>query len=216
MAVSRSGMAAIGWRGLAAGAALTAVIAVPGGPAALARSSSPARPPAPEPVYRGRSLGEWRRDLRDGSPVARERAVAALLALGEPAVPVLAGVVADRDSSVRTLAIFCLGQLGPKARGAVPALVEALRDPDWIVRKYAAVALGLLEAAAGDAAGPLARMAVDESNPEVREAATVALGRIGPAAREGARPILQDLSRGRMDAAARTRAVELLRHLDAH
>jgi HEAT repeat protein len=181
---------------------------------ALAGHDSAAQLPGPEPVYQGRTLGEWRQDLQADRPMVREQAVAALCRFEEPAVPLLVGAIADRDFNVRTLAIYCLGRLGPKARDAVPALIAALEDRDWIVRRHAAGALGLLEATAEAAAPALARTAVRDANAEVRKSAGFALGRLGPAAREAARPILQELSAAETDEAARTRALEVLRAME--
>jgi HEAT repeat protein len=146
--------------------------------------------------------------------MVRERAVVALCEFGEPAVPLLVGAIADQDFNVRTLAVFCLGRLGSKAKDAVPALVKTLEDRDWIVRRYAAGALGMLEVTAADAAPALARAAVEDSNSEVRQAATFALGRLGPATRETTRSTLQQLGTAATDEAVRTRATELLRDME--
>jgi HEAT repeat protein len=173
-----------------------------------------AQAPAPEPVYRGRTFGEWRQDLERGTPMVRERAVVALAEMGEPGVPYLVGAIGDADFNVRTLAIFSLGRLGPKAREAVPALVRTLEDRDWLVRRYAAGALGLLEATAAEAAPALARTAVQDANAQVRQTATLALGRLGPAAREAVKPVLQQLSTAGSDEAARARAADLLRDME--
>jgi HEAT repeat protein len=182
--------------------------------AALAWHAADAQVAAPEPLYRGRPFGEWRQDLQGGTPIVRERAVVALCEIGEPAVPLLVGAIGDQDFNVRTLAVFCLGRLGPKAKDAIPELVRTLEDRDWIVRKYAAGALGMLEATAADAAPALARAAVEDSNAEVRQTATFALGRLGPAARENVRPVLQQLSTAGADEAVRARAAELLRDME--
>jgi HEAT repeat protein len=146
--------------------------------------------------------------------MVRERAVVALCDVGEPTVPDLVGAIADQDFNVRTLAILCLGRLGPKAKEAVPALVKTLDDRDWIVRRHAAGALGLLEVTAADAAPALARAAVEDSNAEVRQTATFALRRLGPAAREATRPILQQLGSAGADETVRNRAAELLRDME--
>ena len=138
----------------------------------------------------------------------------AICELGEPAVPLLIGAIADHDFNVRTLAIFCLGRLGPKAKEAVPTLIRTLEDRDWIVRRYAAGALGLLETTAGDAAPALARTAVQDASAEVRQTATVALGRLGPVARDAVRPILEQLSTAGTDEAVRARAGTLLRDME--
>jgi len=173
-----------------------------------------APPSSPGALYRGRPFEEWRRDLQGGAPMIRERAVVALCELGEPAVPLLVGAIDDHDFNVRTLAIFCLGRLGPKSKDAVPALVKALEDRDWIVRRYAAAALGTLEATAAASAPALARTAVEDPEAGVRQTAKFALARLGAEARDTARPILQQASVGGADDAVRTRALELLREMD--
>jgi HEAT repeat protein len=189
--------------------ALCAILA-----AALSWHDGRAQVTSQEPVYRGRSFSEWRQDLQGGTPVVRERAVVAFCELGEPAVPLLVGAIDDPDFNVRTLAVFCLGRMGPKAKDAIPALVRTLEDRDWIVRKYAAGALGMLDVTAESAAPALARAAVEDSNAEVRQTATFALGRLGPAAREVIRPTLQGLGTGAADEAVRARAAELLREME--
>ena len=169
---------------------------------------------AQETTYKGRGLEAWRQDLQTGPPMVRERAVVALYEFGEPAVPLLVKAIDDQDFNVRTMAIFCLGRLGPKAKDAVPALARALEDRQWLVRKYAAGALGVLVATASDAAPALARSAVEDPQLEVRQTATFALWRLGPESREAIRTALQQLSAGAADEAAKARAVELLRDLD--
>jgi HEAT repeat protein len=182
--------------------------------AALAWHDGEAQGPSPEPVYQGRSFGEWRQDLQGGRPMVRVRAVAALCQFGEPAVPLLVGAIADYDFNVRTAAIFCLGRMGPAGEGAVSALIKTLEDRDWIVRRSAAAALGLLGPTAAQAAPAVARTAVQDSSPEVRQTARSALGRLGPDVRETTRPTLEQLSRAGVDEAVRARAAELLNDLD--
>lgn len=169
---------------------------------------------ASEPVSRGRPLGEWREDLQGGTPMVRERAVVAICELGEPAVPLLVGAIADWDFNVRTPAIFCLGRLGAKAKEAVPVLVKTLEDRNWIVRRYAAGALGLLATTAGDAAPALARTAVEDSSAEVRQTAALALARLDPAARESAKTVLRQLGSSAASEAERNRAMEMLRDME--
>ena len=182
--------------------------------ALLGPARGEAQAPAPEPLYRGRPLADWIRALRDGTPMVRERAVVILCEVEKPPVPLLVGAMADQDFNVRTMAIFCLGRLGPQARDAVPALVKALEDPDWIVRRYAAGSLGFLESTAREAAAPLARTAVQDPRDQVRVTAAFAMSRLGPEARETSRTVLTELSTTAQDEAVRTRAAELLRDLE--
>ena len=63
-------------------------------------------------------------------------------------------------------------------------------------------------------AGHLAKAAVEDVTPEVRQTAKFALGRLGPDAREATRPVLQQISTAGADEAVRTRAVELLRDME--
>jgi HEAT repeat protein len=169
---------------------------------------------SPERLYRGRPFEEWSRDLQGGTPMVRERAVVAVCEFGAPAVPLLIEAIGDQDFNVRTLAIFCLGRMGPTAKDAVPALVKTLEDRDWIVRRYAAAALGTLEATAADSAPALARTAVEDSEDGVRQTAKFALGRLGPEAWEAAKASLQEASVAGPEDTVRIRALELLREMD--
>lgn len=169
---------------------------------------------SPAPLYRGRPFEEWSRDLHGGTPMIRERAVVALCEFGAPSVPLLVGAIGDQDFNVQTLAIFCLGRMGPTAKDAVPALVKTLEDRDWIVRRYAAAALGTLEATAADSAPALARTAVEDPEAGVRQTAKFALGRLGPEARDAAKATLQQTSVAGSDEVVRTRALELLHEMD--
>lgn len=169
---------------------------------------------SPEPLYRGRPFEAWSRDLGEGTPMIRERAVVALCEFEAPAVPLLVGAIGDQDFNVRTLAIFCLGRMGPKAKDAVPVLVKTLEDRDWIVRRYAAAALGTLESTAADSAPALARAAVEDPEAGVRQTAKLALGRLGPEARQTAKEVLQQTSVAGSDEAVKTRALELLREME--
>ncbi len=66
-------------------------------------------------------------------------------AMGQPALPALAGLVAafaDEDSRVRWHAARAVGLIGEDARSAIPALVTLLADTDPIVVTQAAAALG--------------------------------------------------------------------------
>jgi HEAT repeat protein len=199
------GSARAGWRSVLVGASLAAAVVGQG---------VEAQTPGSEPVYRGRPLGDWRQELQSGHPMIRERAVVALCELGEPAVPLLVGAIGDQDFNVRTLAIFCLGRMGPKAKEAVPVLVQTLGDRDWIVRRYAAGALGYLEGTAAGAAPALARTAVEDASPDVRQTATFSLGRLGPEARETVQATLRQIGVTGADEAVRTRAAELLREME--
>jgi hexokinase len=72
-------------------------------------------------------------DLGAGNFDVNKRAMEALVKIGEPAVPALAGILKNTDSHVRSTReeiIRALGNIGPKAKDAIPALREALMGAD--------------------------------------------------------------------------------------
>jgi len=123
--------------------------------------------------------------LGDAEPAVRDRAGAALVRLGSPAVDPLRAIVGDRtDVEARFRALEVIAALGPSAKAALPELRAALVDPDPANRGEAAVALAALGPEASSAVAELQAVLADEDGPpQVRYAAAYALGSIGPASR---------------------------------
>ena len=98
-------------------------------------------------------LGEWRGPLQEISWTLDrgKKVMAALVAMGDRAVPALTGALEDEDSFVRTNAASLLGRAGPAAAAAVPALARVLEnDRHTVVLYRVAAALGNIgEAARG-------------------------------------------------------------------
>ncbi len=128
----------------------------------------------------------------------RLRAVYALAARGEEAMPVLLNALrgeakarleanlANAHTNPSQLdAVFALSAVG---RPAVPHMVELLEENDWWLRAAAADVLGDLGTTASDAV-PHLTYALDDEAEWVRRNAVEALGNIGPAA-EAAVPAL--------------------------
>jgi HEAT repeat protein len=109
-------------------------------------------------------------------PKVRAEAVAALVAIGKPAVPSLAKAMKAR--AARIGAAQALGKIGPDAGAASPELAALLSDAE--IRKEAVAALELI----GKAAVPALIKALDESDDEARRSAVVLLGYVGPEAKE--------------------------------
>jgi HEAT repeat protein len=115
--------------------------------------------------------------LRDPDRAVREAAIAALTAIGEPAVEPLGACLADPNLTVQESAAAILASVGD-AR-VLDALVAALSSADWVVRMHAATALGRIgEARAIPALMPL----LQDKVKAVREEIGGALARLGPAA----------------------------------
>lgn len=108
--------------------------------------------------------------------MVRPDAVAALAAVGKPAVPSLAKGLKDRPT--RLGAAQALGKIGPDAGEAAPDLVAALADAD--ARAEAVKALGSV----GKPAVPALVKGLDDGNDEVRRSAVMTLGHVGPDAEE--------------------------------
>jgi len=175
----------------------------------------PAVPPAhaQETSYQGRTLAEWRDDLRSVEPMTREHAVDALARFGDPAVPILTEAIADPDFNVRTLAMFSLGRMGAQAKSALPKLVEKLSDRDQVIRLYAAGAMRMMGPAAAQAASDVARVAVADSSPEVRNMAAGALQSMGAGVKDVSDRLLRQFAATDPDEAVRSRATELLNQI---
>src|SRR4051812_26415721 len=94
-----------------------------------------------EASHQGRTVSEWRKDLRDADPGKRRAAAAALGEIGpkaKAAVPDLAAALKDADAQVRVSASQALWSLAGDARGATYDLIAALEDGNADVRLNAA------------------------------------------------------------------------------
>jgi HEAT repeat protein len=132
-------------------------------------------------------------DLQGADAERRGRASLELIRMGEPAAPLLAGLLASEDPELRARAATTLWGMGEKGRAAVPALAAALSDPDPELRISVAMALGNMGQAAAEAVPALTNLLYDP-NRSVKQAAVKALGAIGPPARS-ALPVLNRILR---------------------
>lgn len=114
-----------------------------------------------------------------------------LRALGEPAVPTLAGWLRDRKhgENPRSTVMNLLGSMGPRARAATPVLIEVTRQKDDPLNLLAAHALGLIGPEAREAVPTLIELAQGPETGLMSGVATESLGRLGEAA-SAAVPIL--------------------------
>lgn len=139
------------------------------------------------------SLDELRRALAAEAEAERLRAVYALAARGEEAMPLLLNALcseaktrleanlANAHTNPSQLdAVFALSAVG---RAAVSHTAELLNENDWWLRAAAADVLGDLGTIASDTVPQLTR-ALDDEAEWVRRNAVEALGNIGPAAAE--------------------------------
>jgi hypothetical protein len=119
-------------------------------------------------------------------------AAAALVEIGEPAIPAILGLLARGADSARKLAAFMLGEIGSTGArhpGMLEALCAAVADPEPAVRVNAVEALGLLGATPATLAALAA--ALKDEDEEVRFSAALSFARLGPAA-EPAVPALSE------------------------
>jgi HEAT repeat protein len=103
---------------------------------------------SPEPVFKGRTAGMWRQDLKHGDAMARAHAAAALALIEPPskaAIPDLITCLKDGDYIVRHEAAAALAHIGPDAKAAVPALLELRKDWHPRVREAAVRALKIID-----------------------------------------------------------------------
>ncbi|NLI77140.1 MAG: tetratricopeptide repeat protein [Candidatus Riflebacteria bacterium] len=99
-----------------------------GGPAAGVPAADPTAPTAPT-VSPAQVADAVARFASDDEAVA-EQGRQAVLALGAPAVPALAGKLADPDPNLRRRTLRVLAEFGETAKPAFDAVEEALADPD--------------------------------------------------------------------------------------
>ncbi len=110
-----------------------------------------------EPIYEGRTLAHWRRELKNKDAMARTHA-AAIFAMagsrGKQAIPDLTEGLKDEHYMVPFEAALALAKMGPEAKVAIPALTE-LYNKHWNdkVRNAAAAALMELDPEAAERAG---------------------------------------------------------------
>jgi HEAT repeat protein len=106
-----------------------------------------------------------------GDEATRTATARLLHMIGPDTIPALLTAMRDKED---TYAWLVIGQLGPKATGALPALLDLLKDKEPVVRQRAARALGIMGQAARPAA-PALREATQDPDADVRRAATEAL-----------------------------------------
>ena len=117
--------------------------------------------------------------LKSEDAEIRENAVSALRELGltaHDAIPAIIPLLSDQNETTGRIAAWALYTAGTPPETAVPLLVSALKNsPLAGVRNSAAWTLGLYGPAA-QAAGPALQAALQDKDPDVREAAQKALG----------------------------------------
>jgi HEAT repeat protein len=132
-------------------------------------------------------VGKLLEDERQGSFGARATGARVLGECGAAALstlPALVKVLKDPDGDVRVAAAEALLKIAPELQGeaALGVLADALKSPDLLIRRRAAEALGGRGARAKGAL-PALRAAVQDPEPEVRQAALEAVQRIGTSER---------------------------------
>jgi len=141
-----------------------------------------------EPVYRGRTLAEYRKRLASASGSAKAaalRSVGAFRGDAAIAIPDVTAALSDPDAAIRIAAAWAASQMGPAGARASAGLAKALSDPNPQVRSMAAIALRSIGSRAADAVPALIE-ALKDPEPFVRAPAADALGRIGPSAKSAA------------------------------
>lgn len=113
--------------------------------------------------------------------LAAARALGAIGAPAEQAVPALARALADRAWNDRDGAAEALGEIRRRPEVSVPALVGALSDPDARVRAVSARAIGRIGSAEYGAVDALAA-ALEDADFNVQADAADALALLGPKA----------------------------------
>ena len=177
------------------------------------------RRPPEQPVYQGRTVTEWARDLNSLYPEVRSNATLALRAVGTNGIPSLLQALERRDPAIKKPFLSLAPKLpvwlrrsfmrrfnpfnasrdrlaavtGLSALGTnapVRPLINALRDPDQPVVAQAATAL----AGIGKAAVPDLIRALNDSDVHVRSMACYALSMMSFAPAEAAPALIERLT----------------------
>jgi HEAT repeat protein len=131
--------------------------------------------------------------LADKDPVIRANVVEALASLGEKALP--RAIKALENDATQGLAVEVIRRLGPKAAEATPALALELKDPDAAYRREVEFTLAAIGPGAKAAVPALIERLTDEKeDPHVRYTAIYALGKIGPAASAAIDPLRKNFA----------------------
>src|SRR5262249_37130950 len=94
-----------------------------------------------DPIYFGKTVGEWALQLKDRDRDKRLEATANLGLIGndaKDALPALVDALEEKDESVRLIACAALGKIGPVA---LPVLINALQHHYQDIRCEAARAI---------------------------------------------------------------------------
>jgi HEAT repeat protein len=144
--------------------------------------------PMPDPVWNGRKISEWTRDLTSANPEIEARARINLLQIKEPAAPHLAKLLRQRDTAIpeklqslanrtpffrqnsavspqaRDRALELLAELGPAAAAALSDVVALLGDSaDGVVQQTEHLLRTI-----GPASGPALAMALRNNSKTIR------------------------------------------------
>jgi HEAT repeat protein len=143
----------------------------------VALSSLPLKAADPDPVYDGKRLSEWVKQLKSKKEADRERAgeaIASLAVESRAVVPALLESVSDGKETNQS-AVTALIRIGPDA---VPAVTAALWDDDVDKRRTALLVLGEMGSRARSATGAVL-VALRDSDPWNRACAVRTLGSLG-------------------------------------
>jgi HEAT repeat protein len=171
-----------------------------------------------EPSFRGRTLTEWRKDLKDKEPEVRRKAALSLAQMGKeagPAVPDLTAALKDEKTAVRLAAVTAIWRLGAIAKDAAPEVIKLYKDAEQEdeVRLMAVFALGKIGVANKEVMPALIEILGTGSPGDKRQAALV-LGQIGPDAKEAVPGLLKIYENSAMDPNSSKRAADALKKID--
>ena len=142
----------------------------------LAAGCASAEAPA-EPLFEGKPLAHWARQLHDLSPARAGEAGQAIWRFGPPAIPAVRRALDSEESNTRHAAAFALRLLAVRhadAPGVVPAVLYAMESEDAVLREHAVHALAHMDPSPPESAAVLQGLEADPSEP-VRKAAAKAL-----------------------------------------
>lgn len=150
-----------------------------------------------EPTYESKPMSAWLRDLADASYNTQKKASEALTAIGKPSVAPLIKIISmDNEISLRSAAIYTLGNIGKDAKECSEILLRIIMDDqsDFNLKDVALKAFKKIGTSTIGAL-PKAIKYLQDGTLEQKKLIAILLNTMGSEAHSAAIPILMDIQK---------------------
>lgn len=81
-----------------------------------------------EPTYEGKSLSAWISDLKDASTQTQEKAIEALIEIGDFSIPYMIKILKqEKDDAIKVQAAYILASIGKSTKDVVSTLIKTIK-----------------------------------------------------------------------------------------